>query len=365
LTVAPLFSPLSCRLSLANRIVMAPMTRRFSPGGVPGPAVAEYYRKRAEHDVGLIITEGTVVEHPAAADGVDVPRFYGEDALAGWREVADAVHAAGGRIVPQLWHVGLLRPQSHVPYPEAPPIGPSGTDPSGRNRGEPMTDSDIAAVIDAFARAASDAERLGFDGVELHAAHGYLIDQFFWTVTNGRVDRYGGDIGRRSEFAAEIIRACRGRVGQDFPILLRFSQWKLQRYAARLAHTPQDLERMLAPLIDAGVDVFDCSTRRFWDPEFEGSDLNLAAWTKRMTGRAVIMVGGVWQHGEFLTHTPTDSVDLSDRLIQAAAMVERGDVDLVAVGRALLGDAQWARKVRCGASACIQPYSRSALTTLA
>lgn len=364
--VTPLFTPLSCRgLSLANRIVMAPMTRRFSPGGVPGPAVVEYYRKRAAHDVGLIVTEGTVVEHPAAADDVAVPRFYGEDALAGWREVVDAVHAAGSRIVPQLWHVGLLRPRSRVPHPEAPPISPSGMDPNGRSRGEPMSDSDITAVIEAFARGASDAERLGCDGVELHGAHGYLIDQFFWSVTNHRADRYGGDVGRRSEFAAEIVRACRRRVRADFPILLRFSQWKLQRYEARLADTPQELERMLAPLVDAGVDLFDCSTRRFWEPEFDGSDLNLAAWTKKITGRAVIMVGGVWQHSEFVSQEPTDHVSLSDRLVEATAMVERGDVDLVAVGRALLGDAQWAHKVRQGATACIQSYSRSALTTLA
>ncbi|HRK19665.1 MAG TPA: hypothetical protein PK970_11960, partial [Hyphomicrobiaceae bacterium] len=109
--VAPLFTPWGAgSLQLKNRIVMAPMTRSKSPGGVPGADVAEYYRKRAAAGVSLIVTEGTVVAHPAAANDPNVPNFHGEPALAGWKRVVDAVHGAGGKIVPQLWHVGAFDP---------------------------------------------------------------------------------------------------------------------------------------------------------------------------------------------------------------------------------------------------------------
>ncbi|MFI4941072.1 MAG: 12-oxophytodienoate reductase, partial [Burkholderiales bacterium] len=106
---APLFKPfLSNNLILPNRVVMAPMTRSFSPGGVPGADVAAYYRRRAENGVGLIITEGTLINHPAATNDPRVPRFHGADALAGWANVVAAVHAAGGKIMPQIWHIGTV-----------------------------------------------------------------------------------------------------------------------------------------------------------------------------------------------------------------------------------------------------------------
>src|SRR5208283_1155497 len=105
-----LFRPLDYKgLHLSNRIVMAPMTRCFSPGGVPGADVAAYYRRRAESGVGLIVTEGTWIPHHAASNEENAPRFYGDDALAGWRHVVAEVHAAGGKIMPQLWHTGLTR----------------------------------------------------------------------------------------------------------------------------------------------------------------------------------------------------------------------------------------------------------------
>ncbi len=104
----------------------------------------------------------------------------------------------------------------------------------GEKVAEPMTESEIANVIEAYAQAASDAKRIGFDGVEIHGAHGYLIDQFFWETTNQRSDRYGGDLVKRTRFAVEVIEACRRAVGPDFPIILRFSQWKLAVYTAKL-----------------------------------------------------------------------------------------------------------------------------------
>ena len=227
-SVAPLFRPfVLSKLSLANRVVMAPMTRQKSRGGIPGPEVAAYYRRRAESGTGLIITEGTVVDDPVSTMSVDIPNFYGP-ALDGWLRVVDAVHEVGGKIMPQLWHVGMARNPAKAPHPELPSAGPSGltmrgfpgmTQP-GLEHSEPMTREHISRVVDAFARGAADARRLGFDGVEIHGAHGYLIDQFFWAGTNQRADEYGGDLVGRTRFAVEIIEAVRRATGPDFPIIL-------------------------------------------------------------------------------------------------------------------------------------------------
>jgi 2,4-dienoyl-CoA reductase-like NADH-dependent reductase (Old Yellow Enzyme family) len=364
LSAQPLFRPfVSKNLSLANRVVMAPMTRSHSPGGVPGPDVAAYYRRRAEQDVGLILTEGTLIDHPVAGNDPNVPRFHGEDALAGWAEVVRAVHEAGGRIMPQLWHVGTMRRQGQSPNPELPPVGPSGLAKPGVVVTEPLSEAEIGRLIAAYASAAADAQRLGFDGIELHGAHGYLIDQFFWEGTNQRTDRYGGDTVGRTRFAVEIVEACRRVVGADFPILLRFSQWKQQDYTARLAPTPDELGRFLAPLVEAGVDVFHCSNRRFWEPEFEGSPLNLAGWTRKLTGKPVITVGSVGLDTDmFAAFGGQGANPMSvDRLIE---MVAGDEVDLVAVGRALLADPAWAAKLRQGRTDEFEPFSAEALKVL-
>lgn len=138
------------------------------------------------------------------------------------------------------------------------------------------------------------------DGVELHGAHGYLLDQFLWAGTNRRTDAYGGDPVARTKFAAEIVAAVRETVSPDFPVIFRYSQWKQEAYDARLAQTPEELDAILTPLAAAGVDAFHASTRRYWLPEFEGSDLNLAGWTKKLTGRPTITVGSVGLDGDFI-----------------------------------------------------------------
>ena len=242
-------------LSLKNRIVMAPMTRNFSPNNnIPGDNVVDYYRRRAQGGVGLIITEGTCVDHIGACCYPGVPYFYGEERLAGWKKVVDAVHEAGGKIAPQLWHVGAMRKAGTPPEGDAPGYSPSGMNMPGKVNRHIMTQEDIDDVVQAFAQGAADAQRLGFDAVELHGAHGYLIDQFFWEGTNQREDSYGGSLQNRSRFAVEVIKATRAAVGPDFPIILRWSQWKQQDYTARLAETPEQLEAFLKPLSDAGVE---------------------------------------------------------------------------------------------------------------
>lgn len=351
-------------LTVPNRIAMAPMTRMFSPGGIPGEDVRSYYARRAAAGVGLIVTEGTYVGHESAGQSDSVPRFHGEEQLAGWAKVADAVHAAGGTIVPQLWHIGMVRKQGEPPYADAPAVGPSGLRIGATEAtGKAMTRQDLDDVIGAFAEAAAAAERIGFDGVEIHGAHGYLVDQFLWEGTNRRADAYGGDPVARTQFGAEIVAAVRERVSADFPVIFRYSQWKQEAYDARLAETPEQLEAILTPLAAAGVDAFHASTRRYWIPEFDGSDLNLAGWTKKLTGKPTITVGSVGLDGEFLGAFAGQGSALKgiDDLLDA---LEREEYDMVAVGRALLQDPEWAAKVLAGRFDELAAYDAGSLKTL-
>ncbi len=256
-----LFQPFTFKgLHLPNRIVMAPMTRSMSPGGVPTPDVAGYYARRAGAQVGLIVSEGVGVERAVSVNSTSIPRFHGEAALAGWKTVIDGVHAAGGRMSPQLWHVGAVPGRGDDEAHADAHDSPSGLRAPGVAHGAPMSDADVADTIAAFATAAADAQALGFDAVELHGAHGYLIDQFFWEGTNIRAAAsYGGPtIAERSKFAAEIIAAVRAAVGPDYPLIIRISQWKQQDFAVRVATTPKEMETWLTTLVDAGADIIHC-----------------------------------------------------------------------------------------------------------
>ncbi len=359
-----LFRPFKLKsLNLKNRIVMAPMTRSFSPNGIPGDNVADYYRRRAEGEAGLILSEGTVIDRVASSNDPNIPYFYGDAALAGWKKVIDGVHAADGAMAPQIWHMGIMAPKPGW-LPATPFEGPSGYVSEGKKGGVAMTENDIADTIAAYASAAADAKRLGFDSVELHGAHGYLIDQFFWGAVNERTDAFGGKtLPERSRFAVEVVKAVRAAVGEDFAVIIRLSQWKQQDLTVKLAKTPQEMEAWLAPMADAGVDIFHCSQRRFWEPEFEGSDLNFAGWAKKVTGKATISVGSVGLSGEFMaafggeTSQPKSLEELVNRM-------EKGEFDLVAVGRALLADPQWIKKVTEGRTNELKGFTKEALATL-
>jgi 2,4-dienoyl-CoA reductase-like NADH-dependent reductase (Old Yellow Enzyme family) len=347
---------------LASRFVMAPMTRMFSKDGIPGEDVAQYYRKRAENGISLIITEGTAINHPAAVMSPDIPRFYGEDALNGWANVVKEVHDAGGKIIPQLWHVGAARRAGSEPNIDAPPVSPSGYTLRGKKNEniKALSRDEVAEMIDTYAEAAANAKRIGFDGIELHGAHGYLIDQFFWDVTNKRDDEYGGNLGERTKFAADVVRACRKEVGPDFPIVFRFSQWKGSDYQAKLANNSKELEQFLTPLVEAGVDIFHCSTRRIWEPEFRDEDpsLNLAGWTKRMTKKPTIAVGSVGINRAYLSNQDNADVSIVDNLKIIDEKIKKAEFDYVAIGRAMLADPEWAVKLKNGKLDQVTHYTK-------
>jgi 2,4-dienoyl-CoA reductase-like NADH-dependent reductase (Old Yellow Enzyme family) len=227
-----------------------------------------------------------------------------------------------------------------------------------------MTEEEVADAIQAFADAALAAKQLGFETIELHGAHGYLIDQFFWDGTNVREDAYGSkDLPGRARFAADILKAVRKAVGPDYPVIIRISQWKQQDYEVKLAATPKEMEAWLTALTDAGADILHCSQRRFWEPEFEGSDLNFAGWAKKLTGVPTISVGSVGLTGEFIAAWGGEASKPAS-LDELVKRMDRGEFDLVAVGRALLQDPNWVLKVKEGRNDELMNYDLKALATL-
>jgi N-ethylmaleimide reductase len=207
-------------LTLPNRIVMAPLTRnRAAPGKVPTPLMAEYYAQRAS--AGLIITEATQVSDTAQGYQ-DTPGCYTPEQVAGWRRVTDAVHAKGGRIFVQLWHVGRVSVRGLQPG-GADPLAPSAVQAKTKtyfNNGFVDVDapraldiSEIPGIVDDFRKAAANAIKAGFDGVEIHGANGYLIDQFLRDGANKRTDSYGGSIENRTRFMKEVMEAVIGEIG--------------------------------------------------------------------------------------------------------------------------------------------------------
>ena len=210
-----LFAPVKIgALTLANRVVMAPLTRsRATSDGVPRAMHAEYYAQRAS--AGLIITEATNISAQGRGYAY-TPGIYTDEQVAGWKRVTDAVHAKGGLIVMQLWHVGRYSHPSLQPD-GALPVAPSAIAPEGDAFTEEgmkpvpnpraLETHEIASVVEQYRHAAANAKRAGFDGVEIHAANGYLLDQFIRDSTNKREDRYGGSIENRARIVLEVTKA--------------------------------------------------------------------------------------------------------------------------------------------------------------
>lgn len=367
-----LFRPIVINgMSLRNRIVMAPMTRVFATDeGVPTPAMAEYYRRRAAGEVGLIVTEGVFVDHPSAGYDRNIPSLSTPDQVAGWRQVTGAVHGADGKIAAQLWHVGRQRTIKKARFPEAPTLSSgdlrsripssSGT-PYARPRA--MTLEEIRDTHAAFARSAAMAREAGFDGVEVHGAHGYLVDQFLWEGSNNRTDDYGGSLKNRLRFAVELVAAIRKAVGPDYPVLFRFSQWKADDYQARIAQSPEELGIILNAFKAAGVDCLHASQRDHAEESFPPSPLNLAGWGEKLTGLPAISVGKVALSGEFTSSFKGEECDLRP-LDEVLGQMERGDYSLIAIGRALIADPELPRKIREGRFGEVVPFRREMLRTL-
>ena len=342
-SLAALLAPATLAgLPLQSRFAMAPMTRSHSPGGVPTAEVAAYYRRRAAGGIGLIITEGILIDHPSAGHETGVPRLAPGPAEDGWRRVTASVHEAGGKIAAQLWHLGSRRD----PVDGHPAWTPSGLPEPGREPVHTMSGGDFDALLAGYATAAAGAVRAGFDAVEIHAAHGYLLDEFLWPHTNRRTDRFGGDAAARAAFPAEVIRTVRAALPAAMPLIVRFSQFKERAYDARIAATPDELAVILGAFASAGADVLHASQRRFTEPAFDGDPRNLAGWARHLTGLPSITVGSV-------------GLRSSAGLPALLARFEAGDFDLVALGRVLLGNPEWVRLAAAGRLDEIRDYRKA------
>jgi 2,4-dienoyl-CoA reductase-like NADH-dependent reductase (Old Yellow Enzyme family) len=359
--LSPLFTPFRLgRLDLRNRFVMPAMQRGMCDNGRPQPELAAYYARRAEGGVPLIIGESSAVDHPSATVQPNASWLTARTAGA-WARCVDAVRDAGGEMLLQLWHEGAVRNDGHA-------LSPSGRVHPGKANGRAMTLEEMKAIGEGFVRSACIARDIGAAGVEVHCAHGYLLDQFLWHGSNGRDDGYGGlDIADRVRFPAEIVSAIRGECGPDFLISLRFSQWKEVDDDAKVAGDPGELQRMTTILAEAGVDVLHCSTRRFWEAEWAGDGRNLAGWVKALSGLPTITVGSVGLDTDVMT-TFIEGTDPGARVSEAIADLEArlaaGEFDLVAVGRALIGDPDFVKKLESGDLAAIKTFTRADLGTL-
>ncbi|WP_336979654.1 12-oxophytodienoate reductase [Altererythrobacter fulvus] len=360
--LSPLFTPYRLKgLELPNRFVMPAMQRGMCEDGRPSAALAAYYRRRAEGGVKLIVGESAAVDHPTATRQPSSAHITAATRDA-WAHCVEEVGKAGGHMLIQLWHEGAVRKDDGLS------IGPSGLVQPGRPNGRAATAVELGELVEAYARSALVAQDAGAAGVEVHAAHGYLLDQFLWAGINLREDGYGGpDIRHRTRLPAEIVAAIRAACGPDFIISLRFSQWKEVDYSARIAATPEELEIFTGMLKAAGVDVLHASTRRFWEPEWPGDARNLAGWTKATGGLPVITVGSVGLDTDVMT-TFIEGKDARPRVVEAIEDLETriaaGEFDLVAVGRALIGDPDFVRKIEAGEQGTIRHFARADLGAL-
>jgi len=351
MTTAPthsLFDPIQVGdLALANRIAMAPLTRNRSPNAVPQPMTATYYAQRAS--AGLLITEATAISHQGQGYA-DVPGLYEQDQLDGWSKVTSAVHAKGGKIVCQLWHVGRVSHRLLQPGQQA-PVAPSAITAktktylidhaTGEGRFEPTSEpraldaEEIPGIVHSFAAAARNAVKTaGFDGVEIHGANGYLLDQFLKTGANVRRDDYGGSIENRARLTLEVTRAVidavgRGRVGIRLsPVTPAngIDDADPQSLFTYLAH-------QLAPLGLAYIHVIEGATGG--PREVEGRPFDYEAFKaeyRRAGGKAAWVVNNGY-----------------DRELAEQA-VASGQADIVAFGRPYIANPDLVERLRRGAA---------------
>ncbi|MDH2498738.1 NADH:flavin oxidoreductase [Acinetobacter baumannii] len=327
-------------LRLPNRVVVAPMTRvTASEDGIPSTRMKEYYEDFASGGFGLIITEGTYIDMAWSQTYSYQGGIVNSKQAAGWRVITDAVHAQGGRIFSQLQHSGAL---SQGNYYLDGTVGPSAIRPVGeqmkfyRGEGEyriprELNDEDIENIIQSFANAAVLAvTEAGFDGIEIHGANGYLLDQFFTDYTNHRTDKWGGDIAGRLSMSLAVIRAVRTRVGADIPLGIRISQGKVNDFFHKWAHGENDARVVFTLLAESGIDFLHLTEFEAWQPAFEGNPLSLVALARKYAPNLMIIANG-----------SLHDIDKAIKVLQDGA-------DYIALGRGALANHDWPKRIKYG-----------------
>ncbi|MBR1195929.1 NADH:flavin oxidoreductase [Bradyrhizobium sp. AUGA SZCCT0240] len=350
-----LFVPLQVgSLTLANRLAVAPMTRvSADQRGRATRSMADYYRWFAEGGFGMIVTEGIYTDKAFSQGYLYQPGLTDAAQVDAWRTVVDGVHQAGGRIIAQLMHAGALSQGN--PY-RSQTAGPSAIRPKGEQlafyRGcgaypmpVAMTEAEIAEAVEGFARAALFAKDAGFDGVEVHGANGYLLDQFLTEHVNLRADKYGGDIARRIQLTVEVVRAVRSAVGGKFVVSVRISQGKVNNVLHKWSGHEDDAAIIFTTLGRLPLDYLHTTEFEAWRPAFGETGASLSALAKRHARLPVLANGSL--------HDPK----------RAAALLANGEADFVSLGRGALAHADW--PVRARAANPMAEFDRALLSPIA
>jgi 2,4-dienoyl-CoA reductase-like NADH-dependent reductase (Old Yellow Enzyme family) len=323
-------------LHLKNRIAMAPMTHgQADENGSPTETMVTRYRLRAEGGTGLIITEGTLVDYPSSGDNPHLPGIQTPQQLKGWEAVVQAVHAAGAKIIVQLWHMGPFAQVSQGPETIA------------RGDGQTiqaMSEEQKATAIAAFARAAKNAIEIGFDGVELHGAHGYLLDAFL----SHRRYAQAPPMHERMVFPLQIATAVREAMGNQF-VAYRMSPWAVDDYDEHKFRDPEMLAVFVGGLAKTKVDLIHVSTRMATAPAFPEIDpkRTLAGWVRSLSGLPVAAVGSIGVTVQGKVQDPNPALQLLDNQ----------EADLLVIGRGILANPDWADKVLSGKWQELKPHS--------
>jgi 2,4-dienoyl-CoA reductase-like NADH-dependent reductase (Old Yellow Enzyme family) len=343
-------------LRTANRLAVAPMTRvSAAPDGTATPEMAEYYAEFARGGFGLVITEGVYTDAAHSQGYLNQPGLVSERHVAAWREVTAAVGEAAGTIVAQLMHAGALSQGN--PYRDD-TAGPSAVVPRGVKMPEygghgpwtaprEMSRADMAEAIDGFAASAANARRAGFQGVEVHAANGYLLDQFLTDYTNLREDSYGGPVADRVRLTAEVVAAIRAEVGPDWCVGVRLSQTKVNDFRYRWPGGARDAEVIFTALAEAGATYLHIASEgRDWieTARLDGG-VTITGLARRVSGLPVIANGG-----------------MHDRDLSAQVLAD-GHADLVSVGRGALVNPDLPRRLAEGRAA--EPFDHAMLSPMA
>jgi 2,4-dienoyl-CoA reductase-like NADH-dependent reductase (Old Yellow Enzyme family) len=325
---------------LKNRIVVAPLSRVSTCGdGIPTKQMTQYYTSYAHGGFSLIISEGTYTDLAYSQGYLHQPGIATESQILGWQKVTTAVHAAGGLIFIQLMHAGALS-QGNSYRRET--LAPSAIQPKGQKMVEygggsglfaipqAMTEADLQAAIAGFVQAAIQAQQAGFDGIEIHGANGYLIDQFITTYTNQRTDQYGGSVENRIRFAVETVEAVRRAVGQAYPVGIRLSQTKVNDLDYRWSGSGEG-RMIFAALKQAGVDFIHLASEgRDWLESSISESITINQLAKQVAQVPIIANGGM--------HKPE----------QAAQVLTEGHGDLISIGRGAIANPDWANRLATG-----------------
>ncbi|WP_454844701.1 NADH:flavin oxidoreductase [Priestia megaterium] len=339
-------------ITLNNRIGVAPMARVSATfEGLATTQMVSYYTSFARGGFGLIITEAIYIDDKYSQGYLNNPGLINEEQTQAWKKVVDSVHQAGAKIFAQIMHAGALSQGNRFIHET---IGPSTVQPKGKQmefyEGKGLyripkeaTQQELSEVINGFVNTAKRAKTAGFDGVEIHGANGYLLDQFLTDYTNRRTDEYGGSTENRVRLLVEVSKAVREAVGQDFTLGIRISQGKVNDYNYKWAGKEKDAEIIFSQLGSAGLDFIHVTEYKAWQPAFpkdeetiitnsglDNSDLSLAALAKKY-GKVCVIANG----------------HLEDP-VKAKEIIEKGEADIITLGKGALANHDWVNKVKNG-----------------